>query len=121
MDGKLLVIGIVVLCFIAWVTRVTHISYTQEHITLIRNSIKQAKDWHNAANTNKKNFEAALAATRSAIYLNSIRLSVPDTDIEKITGVDISKLVTDIETTQVEKIKVVDPNTEQSAIANVIR
>ena len=121
MDAKLLLIGFFVVCFIAWVTKVKSLSYTEEHQTMVRNAVKQCKDWHNVAETTKKAFNASIAATRAAVYLDAVRLSVPDTDIEKITGVDISKLIVDVEKTQVEKIKTVDPSTEQSAIANVIR
>lgn len=88
---------------------------------MIKNSIKQCKDWYNLSLTTKKGFDAAISATRAAVYLDSIRISTPDTDIEKITGIDITKLISDIETNQVEKIKTVDPAAESSAIANIIR
>ena len=121
MDAKLLLIGVFVMFFIAWVTKKHVMTYSDDQQTMIKNSIKQCKDWYNLSLTTKKGFEAAISATRAAVYLDSVRISIPDTDIEKVTGVDITKLISEVENNQVEKIKTVDPGTESSAIANIIR
>ncbi len=42
-------------------------------------------------------------------------------DIEKITGIDISKLSNDIEKLQVEKVRSFDPDAETASSVNIIR
>lgn len=117
----LVVFGGIVLLFIAWATKVKINTYSDIHQDSIRQCIKQANDWKELSMKASKPIDAALAATRSISYLNAARLNVPDTNIEKITSVDISKLTHDIERLQVEKVRSFDPGAETSTSVNVIR
>ena len=96
----LIISGITVLLFITWVTKAKINVYSDAHQDSVKQCIKQANDWKEVSITSSKTIDAALAATRSIAYLNAARLNVPDNDIEKITGVDISKLTNDIEKLQ---------------------
>ncbi len=113
--------GIIILLFITWVTKTKINVYSDAHQDSIKQCIKQANDWKEISSKSSKTIDAALAATRSISYLNAARLNVSDMDIEKITGIDISKLANDIEKLQVEKVRSFDPGAEQVSSVNVVR
>ncbi len=117
----LMISGIVILLFITWVTKAKTNVYSDAHQDSVKQCIKQANDWKELSMKASKTIDAALAATRSVSYLNAARLNVPDMDIEKITGIDISKLSNDIEKLQVEKVRSFDPDAETASSVNIIR
>jgi len=94
---------------------------SEPHELHIIGAVKQAQSWHNLSKSTKNNFEACVCAAKACAFLNSVRMSVSDTVIEKVCGVDVELLTNEIEKNFKEKVITIDPELVSFASVQVIK
>jgi len=109
------VVGAIVLIVAnRWMT--PHVtSHSESHISSIRALVDQATAWHGLATSKEKLSSSSrrlVYASRAVAYLNSARSTMPDADIERATGVDITELVNALEFTELKLMQMADGSSE---------
>ena len=114
-------IGVVVLLAAAFFFLRSSSSSQGACVEGVEASFNQARLWLKTGDEKKSATEKAISYTRGLAYLNSIRLTMLDDDIENLLREDVTQLVTELEEKQMASIKALDADAEAFAATSLVR
>lgn len=95
-------VGLIVLIIVNWFVSPLS-SYSVARLAFVRSMVYQATAWYGFATSLESDSSSAhrlVYVSRAVAYVSAARSTMPDVDIERATGVDVSALVDGLHATE---------------------